>query len=167
MKVTLYMAISIDGYIATETWDSEWISEHDIEIFDKITWNSDCVIIWNTTYNQYKWEIYPISNIHNIVVSSKQQEEKDNVSFTKSPKSAVQIAQGKWYENVVLVWGWHINGSFIKHNLIDEIIIDIQPIILGSWIKLFEQIDKQVNLEFIEHVKLKWWLNMLKYKIKK
>ena len=132
MKVTLYMAISIDGYIATETWDSEWISEHDIEIFDKITWNSDCVIIWNTTYNQYKWEIYPISNIHNIVVSSKQQEEKDNVSFTKSPKSAVQIAQGKWYENVVLVWGWHIN-----------------------------------NLEFIEHVKLKWWLNMLKYKIKK
>ena len=161
------MAISIDWYIATDTWDSEWISENDIEIFNKITSASDCVIIGNTTYKQYKWEIYPISNIHNIVVSNTPQENKNNISFSNTPEHAIALAKSRWYTDVILVWWWHINGSFLSWSLINEIIIDIQPIILWTWVKLFEKFSQQIQLEFIEHKAVNWWLNILKYKVTK
>ena len=167
MKITLYMAISIAWFIATKDWGSNWISEHDIVIFDKITADSDCVIVWNNTYHQYKWEIYPISQTCNIVVSTKNQENVENVVFAKNPKEAFDIAKKQWCKDVLLVWGGHINGSFLEENLIDEIVIDIQPIILGEWIKIFEKLTKKIDLDFLEHKEIKWWLNILKYKINK
>lgn len=165
--VTLYMATSIDWYIATENWNSEWISESDIEVFDNITQSSDCVIIWHNTYEQYKWEIYPIKDIINIVVSSQGKQNTSHIYFKNSPRDAIEFARERWCLNIILVWWWHINGSFLSQGLIDEIIIDIQPIILGKWIKLFEEVNKQIHLEFSEHQKVKWWLNILKYKVQK
>ena len=167
MKATLYMAISIDWFIATEDWNSDWISENDIEIFDKTAEAADSIIIGNTTYHQYKWEIYPIKDTCNIIVSKENQEDSENTYFVKSPEEAINLSKEKWCERILLVWGWHINGSFLNLGLIDEIIIDIQPIILGKWIKIFEEIKELVNLEFTEYEKIAGWLNILKYKVKK
>ncbi len=166
MKVTLYMATSIDGYIATPEGDSEWISEADIEMFDQKTQEADCIIVWNTTYQQYKWEIYPISWKENIVVTQKFNED-EWVAYANSPESAIHIATEKGYKNILLVWGGHINGSFLEKNLIDEVIIDIQPLILWSWIKVFEKITSHVELSHTDTQWLDWWLVVIRYTVNK
>ena len=160
------MAISIDGYIAKLDGDSEWISEADIQCFDKKCADADCIIVWNTTYKQYKWELYPIDGKANIVVS------RDNCSdeschYTHSPKAALKKAEEQWYQNILLVGGGHINGSFLEEGLIDEVIIDVQPIALGRWIKLFEDLDKVVNLEYKSTSQLEGWLTVIHYEVKK
>lgn len=165
MTVTLYLATSIDWFIAKTDGDSDWISEPDFDVFDAQIEKSDCIIVWNSTFQQYEWEIYPIKNKENIVISSKNLTSKyDNVTFFSSPEDAIKKSTDK---NILLVWGGHISGSFLRENLIDEIIIDIQPVILWKWIKIFEDVEKFVELEFLSHTPLEQWLNILRYKVKK
>lgn len=160
------MATSIDGYIATKNWDSDWILEPDFEYFDTICDWSDAIIIWNTTFKQYKWEIYPIPSKPNLIISKESQSPQENTHFYTSPEEAIKDCKKLGHDNIMLVWWWHINGSFLSKWLINEIIIDVQPIILGTWIKLFEQIDTLIKLECLSHEKLKQWLHILKYKVK-
>lgn len=166
MKVTLYMATSIDGYIAKTNGDSEWISEIDIAFFDKRCADADCIIVGNTTYKQYKWELYPVKWKENIVVSS-QLITDDACFYAPSPKEALERAHEQWHKNVLLVGGGHINGSFLEQGLIDEIIIDIQPIILGKGIKLFEELEKTIHLKHKETSELNGWLTLIHYEVKK
>lgn len=166
MKVTLYMAISIDWYIATKSWDSEWISETDIEFFDQKCADADCIIVGNTTYNQYKWELYPIEGKENIVLSS--QTITDNACYySKTPQEAIERAKDQWHKNILLVWGGHINGAFLSENLIDEVLIDVQPIILWTGIKLFENLNKTVDLHHVKTTQLNDWLVLIHYAVKK
>jgi len=70
-------------------------------------------------------------------------------------------------ETPLIIGGGKINGSFLEKNLIDEVIIDIQPVILGRGIRLFENIEKFVELDFVEHKSVEGGLNILRYKIQK
>ena len=37
MKVSLYMAVSIDGYVATVDHNTDWVSDNDWEVFGNIS----------------------------------------------------------------------------------------------------------------------------------
>ena len=67
MKITLYIAVSIDWYIAKKNGDSNFVSQYDIPIFEKYINLSDAIIVWGTTFHQYFSEIYPIKWKANIV----------------------------------------------------------------------------------------------------
>lgn len=167
MKVTLYMAISVDWYIATKNWDSEWIYEPDFQIFNSICESSDGIIVGNTTFKQYKWELYPIPKKQNFVLSREDQKNERNIKYFTSPFQIIENCKEQGLENILLVWWGNINWSFLSSWFIDELIIDVQPVILWTGIKLFENIQDLKELEFIEHKSLEAWLNILKYKVKK
>ena len=52
-----------------------------------------------------------------------------------------KLAETKGYNELLLVGGSKLNGAFLEAGLIDEIILDIHPLILGSGIKLFSEVD--------------------------
>lgn len=161
------MAISIDGYIAKTDWDSDWVSEADIDIFDKLIKKSWWIILWHKTFEQYKWILYPVMWVQNIVISSTQNEKEIDTSFVKNTDEALQVGQ-KNNLNQVLLIGWGItNTSFIKENKIDEIILSIHPIILGTGIKLFENIEIEKKLNFISSKSLNEELVQIHYSVKK
>lgn len=161
------MAISIDGYIAKTDWDSDWVSEADIDIFDKLIKKSWWIILWHKTFEQYKWILYPVRWVQNIVISSTQNEKEIDTSFVKNTDEALQVGQ-KNNLNQVLLIGWGItNTSFIKENKIDEIILSIHPIILGTGIKLFENIEIEKKLNFISSKSLNEELVQIHYSVKK
>lgn len=161
MKVTLYMAISLDGYIAKSDGDSDWIEEADIEMFDAQANAADCIIIWNSTFEQFKGDIYPIEWKANVVVTKDPSKKtpEEGVFYAFSPEQAVDYAKEMGHKNILLVGWWHINGSFLQKNLIDEVIVDVQPIVLGDGIKIFEQISKSILLDFIKTERL--WNNLV------
>lgn len=167
MELTLYMAISIDGNIAYENWDSSFVSPLDEKIFWEIIQWSDAVLIGRKTYEQYLWEIYPIPNKINIVISTSEYEmlPEQQTYFAQSPEEAMQIAQEHKCRNLLLVWWWHINSSFFSKNLINEIILDIHPLILWKGIWLFEwTFQEQIPFEIKEINNI--WENqiLIKYK---
>ncbi len=168
MKIILYMAVSIDGYIAKTNGDSDWVSEADVAIFDGLIQESGGIIVGNSTFRQYKWELYPVEGVQNIVISSREDNAIENDTlFVKSVEQAIEIAEKSWLKKVLLIGGGITNSSFLKLDKIDEIIVSVHPIILGKWIKLFEDIEIHKHLELIESNIINNKLVQIHYRVKK
>jgi len=167
MKVILYMAISIDGYIAKKDGDSDWVSEIDSKIFEKKIEEAGCIVVGRKTFDQFYDDLYPVEGLTNIVLTNDatRQDKNENVIFIPSPKEALQIAEQKGHNKVLLIGGGHVNGAFIQDNLIDEVFLSVHPLILGEGIKIFENFRKQVDLEFIGSKEMEEGLFQLHYKI--
>ncbi|OGM11384.1 hypothetical protein A2Z22_01210 [Candidatus Woesebacteria bacterium RBG_16_34_12] len=169
MKITLYMAISVDGYIAKKDGDSDWISEDDNENFEEEIGKRGCIIVGRKTFDQFKGDLYPIEGVTNIILTTNQKEKKEdrNVFFACSPQEAVEIAKKQGHKEVLLIGGGTTNRLFLKENLIDEVILSVHPLILGDGIKLFDGGSFDVGLELIGVNKLEEDLVQLRYKVKK
>lgn len=169
MKVTLYMAISTDGYIAKRDGVSDWVSEVDSEIFQAKISEKGCVVVGRKTYDQYYGDLYPIRDVTNIVLTTDptRKENQENVIFTNTPKEALRLASEKGYSEVLLVGGGITNAAFLRENLIDEIFLSVHPLILGEGIKIFENYECEVKLTLLEAKQLKEGLVQLHYRVEK
>jgi dihydrofolate reductase len=168
MKVILYMAVSADGFIATKSGDSEWVSEVDVPIFDGKIKEFSCIILGNKTFQQFRGKYFPKKDAINIVVSGKRETTpEDGVVFAESPVKALEMAKEKGFEKVLLIGGGHTNGSFLKENLIDEIYLDVHPLIFGEGIRVFEGFETSLNLEKINFEVLDKGQILLHYKVLK
>lgn len=139
MKVILYNAISIDGFIALPDGNSDWVSETDIPFFEQAIKESGCIVVGGRTFRQFEGQMYPVKDVLNIVMT-RTETKKDkytNVIFTQSsPKEIIEIAEDKGYKSILLVGGGEMNGAFLNEDLVDEILVDIHPIIIGNGIKM-------------------------------
>lgn len=140
MQVTMYAAISIDGFIAKPNGDSDWVSEVDTEYFQKAIEGSDCVIVGKRTFDQYKDELYPVPIKLNIVMTSQPPNSKsyENVEFmSHEPIKVIEHLKSKGCQHVLIIGGGKTNYSFMNAGVVDNLIVDIHPIVLGDGIKLF------------------------------
>lgn len=168
MKTILYMAVTADGFIATKSGDSEWVSEVDVEIFNSKINDCGCLVMGNKTFQQYRGEFFPKPGVINFVVSNTEDlNPENNVIFVKSPKNALEEAEKRGFEKVLLIGGSRINGSFLKENLIDEIYLDVHPIIFGDGLKVFENSEVNIKLDKIGAEDLGMGQTLLHYKVNK
>lgn len=166
MKVILYMAISMDGFVAKTGGDSDWVSDVDTPIFEQKIKECGCIIVGHNTFKQFYGDLYPIKGVVNIVVSkSSEVKNKGEVFFVKSPQEAVSLAKTKNFKQILLIGGGHINGSFLKDGLINEIIADVHPLVFGKGIKLFEGFGGDVKLELVDSKSLDKGQTLLHYKV--
>jgi dihydrofolate reductase len=167
MKVILYNAISIDGFIAKKDGDSDWVSEFDIPYFEEEMKKAGCIVIGRNTFDQFEGKIYPVKDVFNIVMthSNISKSKYSNVLSTNAaPNEVIKIAEQKGYKFILLVGGGKMNGSFLKENLVDEIIIDIHPILLGDGIKMCESDKILLNFEMISFNRIEGGLIIIKYR---
>lgn len=145
MQITLYMAPSLDGYIATSSGDSEWVSDVCAEEFMKTIHDYGCIIYGHNTYTQFQGELYPVAGVTNIVLTTDVHNGDELTDFVSSPAEAVERAQAKGHKRALLIGGGTTNGNFLDAGLITDMILDYHPIILGSGIRLFGNSTKRLN----------------------
>ena len=169
MKVILYMATSIDGFIAKKDGDSDWVSETDTINFEKKVAETGCIVVGNKTFKQYKGEIYPIENVTNIILTSNStlRSDNDDIVYVQSPADALNVASERGHDKVLLIGGGTTNGLFLKDKLIDELVLSVHPFILGNGIKLFENVESDINLQLLSQNELGEGLVQLHYKVRK
>ena len=165
------MGISINGYIAKENGDSEWTSDEDLKGFYEQSKNAGNIIMGKNTYfAASKSGYFPFPGALNIIVSHQNIENKwgDNVLIiNKSPKEILTILKQRGFKTAFLAGGGQLNTSFIKENLIDEIYLDVEPLVLGQGIKIFADSDFEFLLELIDFKKLNPNTIQLHYKVLK
>lgn len=169
MKTILYMGISANGYIAKTDGNSEWTSEEDLKGFYEQSKKAGNIIMGKNTYlAALQYGYFPFPDSLNIVVSHKQIKNKwgDSVVITNnSPKEILSMLEQKGFVTAFLAGGGQLNTSFAKEKLIDEIYLDVEPLILGQGIKIFSNADFEFWMELIDFKKLNYNTIQLHYKV--
>lgn len=155
--VTLFIAMSLDGYIADTTGqigflDSVEMVEED-SIYEDFIKNIDTVVIGSTTYNQIIDELspeeYPYKEMTSYVLSSqKNNKGKPNVEIIDVPVEELirSLKQGNG-KGIWIVGGSSIINPLIEADLIDFYEISIVPHLLGDGIPLFTEKLQQIPLQ--------------------
>ena len=171
MKTIIYMGITPNGYIAQEDGNSEFTSEEDVQGFYEHTKSAGNVIMGKNTYlYASKVGLLPFPDGLNIVISHEELENKygDKVMVVdKTPKEVLKMLEEKGFETAFLAGGGLLNSSFMKEGLIDEIYLDVEPLIFGKGIKVFADADFEYELELIETKKLNENTVQLHYRVVK
>ncbi len=134
MKTTMYMTMTLNGKIADENGLEDFLSHANWIEFSRIVNDSDCLIWGRKTYDAVKsmGSRYLESIKVEVVVVS------HNLKV-KSPKAALAYARSKGYTKVIISGGAKLNRSFIEEDLVDEIVVDIEPVLIGSGKGLAEE----------------------------
>ena len=158
MKTILYIGISANGYIAKEDGNSEWTSDENLKGFYEQSKKAGNIIMGkNTCLVASQYGYFPFPDSLNIIVSNQKIENKwgDDVIVTNdSPNEILSMLKQKGFTTAFLAGGGQLNTSFAKEGLIDEIYLDVEPMILGQGIKIFADADFEFLLELIDFKKL-------------
>lgn len=155
MKVILYMAISLNGMIAKSDDDTSWISKEEWDSYSLAVRNAGNLIVGHRTYGilTKQPEFSEFKDVKLVVVAQENfQTLEQNHLVAHSPKEALKLLSN--FEQVVVAGGGALNASFVEENLVDEIFVDIEPIILGQGIPLFRDKDFERKLKLVEQKKI-------------
>lgn len=144
-QVMIFIACSVDGYIATKDDDISWLDMVDREgedygYFDFIK-NVDTVLLGRKTYDKVLTlsDTFWHKDRKTIVLSNSKTGSDDNVTFFNGPIteliSDLQKQEGK---TIFCDGGSEIIFELMKHDLIDRFIISVIPIFLGDGVSLFK-----------------------------
>jgi len=138
-KVILYIATSLDGFIARKNGSVDWLPQpENSEDFGmkKFLDSIGIVILGNTTYKEFKAP-YPKKKCY--VFSRKNSGKEDNITYVNGDVKHFIDTLSDENGNIWLVGGAEIIKEFLKNNLIDEFIITVIPTVLGEGIPLFAE----------------------------
>lgn len=162
-KVILYIAMSLDGYIADKKGSVNWISDNidSVEVdngYGEFISDIDTLIMGRNTYEQIITELSPnewvYKGIESYVVTTKLQPDNENVHFINS--NICDFVKKLKRDNGKSIWvvgGEKLFNCLNQSGLIDEYHITIVPTILGGGIRLFDECDETVKLHLIDSVK--------------
>lgn len=172
MKVILFMASSLNGIIADKNGNEDFLSHTNWESFSELVKKHGCLIIGRKTYETVlKWPDYSFDDIEaklKIVVSRKKDLKLVPPFFVAdSPEASIEKAVALNFKSVILAGGSAINSAFIVKNLIDEVIINFEPAIIGRGIPLFSESPFEKRLSFVKAMKIADDILQVKYKVNK
>lgn len=153
MKVTLYMAMSLNGYIAEENGSEDFLSHANWEKFCSLAQEYGNFIVGRKTYEAVKsWnEGFGFDDLKGIkkVIISQDNDYKlsDGYILASSPKDALTKLQE--CKSILVTGGSTINTAFMQENLLDELILNIEPALIGKGVPLFAQNDFSKKLNFV------------------
>ena len=183
-KVTLGLANSLDNYIARQDGGFDWLhwSDEVAEMSAKFMKTVDALLIGRKTYDgmlAHGQTSYPGARNYVFSRSKKKREAlKKKLAAKKMPDPNVEIVtedaakfvselkKGKG-KGIVVFGGGELAKSLFEADLIDEIVLNIHPVLLGSGIPLFHEIKKQIDLALLDCKILKGGYLAVTYRVKR
>lgn len=142
-RIKLYIAMSLDGYIATTDGDIKWLSmvegEGDNGYFAFFS-SIDTVVMGRLTY---EWILknntyFPYAQQKCYVVTSQKMPSIGNVYFIEgSFQEMSHKLRHESEKDICLIGGAQLFDGFLKLGEVDDLVILIAPIVLGEGIRLF------------------------------
>ncbi|MEK7537680.1 MAG: dihydrofolate reductase family protein [Patescibacteria group bacterium] len=167
MKLTLYMAISIDGFIARDDDSTPW-SETEWTAYAEFVKSKGNLIVGRRTYEMMKaaGEFERISRPFTVVLSESRSGSPDGKTmFAKTPDEAMAVLKGQGFTAAVLGGGTAANTVFLQAGLIDEIILDVEAVFFGSGKRLFDVAVPMPKLRLIENKTLGETVARIHYRV--
>jgi dihydrofolate reductase len=144
MKITYYVATSLDGFIAREDGDVSWLDDMNIDMTDTgyndFFASIDGIVMGRNTYDFiFNYGSWPYGNKPTWVCTSSEIEtlEGANLKIVKTVDAVTKETGSKGLTHIWLVGGGKLASSFLKKGLLTHLIISEMPIKLELGIPLF------------------------------
>ena len=168
MKCSVYIATSVDGYIATPDGGVDWLHtsvnlEADMGTedmgFQSFMDSVDCMIMGRKCMEMISSmnltpEQWPYGDVRIVVLSNTVKEPPQNLSgkiemYSGDIQELIIKLESSGFKHAYIDGGSTIT-SFINLKLIDEMTITKAPVLLGVGIPLFGKINTSVKLENVK-----------------
>lgn len=138
----VYIATSLDGFIARKNGDIDWLEEDpSYDYYPEFIRNVEVILMGAGTYEKVMsfgidWP-YPKQRSY-VFTHKKAHTKEKNIEFTDEDISSfINRIQAEIKGDIWIMGGSNLINQFLKKGLVDEIIVGILPIILGEGIPLF------------------------------
>lgn len=154
-KVVLYIAMSLDGYIAKKDGDISFLDKFNSpdEDYGYAEFNKtvDTVIIGRKTYDKVLSFGGPLFYKHKCyVLSSTLKGPNENVTFYNGKVGdLIKDLRQQEGKNIYCDGGAEVIKQLLEAKLVDSITVSIIPILLGSGIKLFAEGISELDLNLV------------------
>ncbi len=174
-KISLFIATSLDGYIAKPNDDLSFLKlvekEGEDYGYEQFTETIDTLIIGRKTYDYVIKEIgsshYDNGQRDVYVITRTQRPSVGRTTFyTGSLTDLVKQLKSENGKNIYCDGGAEVINELLKNDLIDEFIISIIPVLLGNGTRLFKDGRPEQLLEFVTAKTFDTGLIQLHYKRK-
>lgn len=174
-KLSLFIATSVDGYIAKPNDDLSFLNLVEKEGEDygyaDFVADIDTIIIGRKTYDYVVREIgsehYDNGKRDVYVITRTPQEGKGRITFyTDGLEKLVGQLKSEGGKNIYCDGGAEIVNELLRHDLIDEMILSIIPILVGDGIRLFKDGRPEQRLELVNSTVFDTGLTQIHYKRK-
>lgn len=172
MKKSVYIATSLDGFIARKNGAIDWLMSVENGDDDQLTSDENvdanedygfaeffssvsCLVMGRNTFEKVlSFGGWPYGEKRVVVMtkslSSLPEDTPGEVElFSGSPEALVEKLKNEGEEHLYIDGGLLIQ-SFLRAGLIDEIVLTRIPVLIGEGLPLFGPLDEDIKLEHIE-----------------
>jgi len=167
MNTTLFLSVSIDGLIA---------DPQGIPLFPEGAWEDWCalvnaadnVIAGRSSFEQLQDDSMAsaLHPQHKIVLSTQDIDVADSGwQHARSPAEALSMLEEAGVEEAIIGGGRAVAHSFMHEQLIDHIVIDLQPVAFGAGTPVFGDSIEMASLKLLESQPLNEDAIRLRYQV--
>ncbi len=158
MKITIYIATSLNGFISNSRNVPDWLSPEYGREFYSICQEYKAVIMGMTTYKILAPNYLPLTTEGTTVVLTKDthaRSENPTVIFTQSHAAEiVQMLADKGHSEAVIIGGALTISAFINAGLVDDIYFIMEPVLFGTGLALLKNVETELKLNLLDIKKL-------------
>lgn len=151
-RLSVYIAASLDGYIATENDDLTWLESAGAPGedygFDAFLATIDLVVMGRGTYDHIaSFDPLPYGDRPVQVFTHRAPADRPGVRFGSwTPEQAMADWRAAGLRRVY-VDGGQLIGQFLAEGMIDDLTITFVPLLLGSGRRLFHPVPRRAQLQ--------------------
>jgi len=162
-NVFIHATMTLDGYIADVNSSVDWMNDlvatdKDYEVANKVAANVGAVVGGANKTNTIEEGEVPYGGTIKMPVflmthTPTDPIEKDGMTYTfvvDDIAQAVEAAKAAAGDKDVALLGGTISRQCLKLGLVDEIVLDVEPLLLGDGISLFGGLGETIKLERID-----------------
>ena len=158
--VVLFIAMSLDGYIAAPDGSIGWLGGQDAESndfgsYERFIAGVSDVVLGYTTYHQLTTELMPgawpyAAQTSYVLTHRKDEPEQAGVVFTDEPvASLIGRLKAQSGGEIWICGGASVANQCMRQGLIDRYHINVMPTMRGAGIRLFEGLEKPIPLRLV------------------
>ncbi|WP_454785825.1 dihydrofolate reductase family protein [Legionella sp. WA2024007413] len=177
MKCSVFIATTVDGFIARENGSIDWLNHFNSLVppgedggYQSFISTVDGLVMGRNSFEQVlSFDEWPYGDLPVVVLSSKtinipRHLQKCVSLSAEKPSVLVERLAEKGMKHLYIDGGITIQ-RFISENLIDELTITLIPILLGSGRSLFGPLKQDIDLELMETKNIGCGIVQLKYQV--
>lgn len=158
-KIRLFIAMSLDGYIADSQGSVDWLNgqgsdTENVDTYSEFVKDIDTILMGWNTYHQIVTELSPDEWVYDrfttYVLTHNEQASSENIRFVNiNPVDLVKSLKEESGKDIWICGGANLVQQLVYEDIIDDYYITVIPTLLGSGIRLFENAKHEIKLRLL------------------